>query len=457
MNYNKYKCIIKELKKCKHTLVQTNFNLLVIFQNMNTRMLTGNKSELDFSMLSIEHRIMLSSYLTLLSRNDNKQEKLDLYEIIFNFNKNKRNIKTSYHDKFIKDLSEFLKSNPEYFSFIKHNFDKIKDNKTVIYRQQINQTEMDLIYSLKCQKNYHSLMNILYIVGVAKQNIVTKFLNKIKLNRFYPTSKILSEQRVHDIFAKLNELSAVPISYKINKDAVYFGNGFKVEEDEKYFTDEKKEYFNQLEEEEIFKSLSVINADEEIQKTKVVCEPSADNIIKETEKETILEEETVEDIPEVEIETLDNILDLGEDKHFSFDIFKKLYEYEQDNYQHCRKEYNKIRERLNEKENDKEDDKEDVNPHTCKADIALRKILEVYELNINDYLSKYENLAKVYNGKNLGDNWKEIKDNARLEFNAVKTGISRELDKLFDVNVSAYKYAVYHLATINKKFVTLTI
>ena len=299
-------------------------------------MLTGNKSELDFSILSIEHRIMLSSYLTLLSRSDNKQEKLDLYEIIFNFNKTKRNIKTSYHDKFIKDLSEFLKSNPEYFSFIKHNFDAIKDNKTVIYRQQINQTEMDLVYSLKCQKNYHSLMNILYIVGVAKQNIVTKFLNKINLNRFYPTSKILSEQRVHDIFAKLNELSVTPISYKITKDSVYFGNGFKVEEDEKYFTEEKKEYLNQLEEEEIIKSLSMINIKKEIQKSKVVCDPPADDIIEEAK------EETIEDIPEVKMETLDNILDLGE-RRFNFDIFKKLFEYNADNPYKIDDRYNSLK------------------------------------------------------------------------------------------------------------------
>lgn len=405
-------------------------------------MLTGNKSELDFSILSIEHRIMLSSYLTLLSRSDNQQDKLDLYEIIFNFNKNKRNIKTSYHDKFIKDLSEFLKSNPEYFSFIKHNFDAIKDNKTLIYRQQINQTEMDLVYSLKCQKNYHSLMNILYIVGVAKQNIVTKFLNKINLNRFYPTSKILSEQRVHDIFAKLNELSAAPISYKITKDTVYFGNGFKVEDDEKYFTEEKNEYLNQLEEEEIIKSLSMINVEKEIKKTKVVCDPPIEDIIEEPEEKPVLEvnaNELIDDIPFSNIDP-DTILDLGEDKRFNFDIFKKLYEYEQDNYQYCTKEYDKIKAQLN-----------------SKAPELLRKMLKQYNLDINNYLSKYENLAKVYRGEKLGDDFREIKDNARLEFDTVKANISRGLDNLFDKNFIAYKFIVYYIATKNKQFVTLSI
>jgi hypothetical protein len=208
----------------------------------------GNNYELNFNDLTIAERIMLSSYLTLLCSNeDGKTNKKDLYNLIFNFN-NKKQRKTSYQDSFIDDLSNFISRQPYYFAFIKSHYKDIENDKTFIYRQQLNHSEMDVLYSLKFQRNYHSLMNVLYIIGVAKQNITTAYLNKIPMSSIYSHSTI-GKKRVEEIFEKINAVSKNEVKYKIVDGMVYFGNGFSIEEDEEYQSNEKQ-LFNKTQKEE---------------------------------------------------------------------------------------------------------------------------------------------------------------------------------------------------------------
>ena len=208
----------------------------------------GNSYELNFNDLTVAERIMLSSYLTFLCSNDDgKTNKKDLYNLIFNFN-NKKQRKTSYQDSFIDDLSNFIARQPYYFAFIKSHYNDIENDKTFIYRQQLNHSEMDVLYSLKFQRNYHSLMNVLYIIGVAKQNITTTYLNKLPLSNIYSHSS-LGKKRVEEIFEKINAVSKNVVRYKIIDGLVYFGNGFGIEEDEEYQSKGKR-LFNRTQREE---------------------------------------------------------------------------------------------------------------------------------------------------------------------------------------------------------------
>lgn len=209
----------------------------------------GNSYELNFNDLTIAERIMLSSYLTLLcSNSDGKTNKKDLYNLIFNFN-NKTQRKTSYQDSFIDDLSNFIARQPYYFAFIKSYYNDIENDKTFIYRQQLNHSEMDVLYSLKFQRNYHSLMNVLYIIGVAKQNITTTYLNRLPLLNIYSSSPALGKKRVDEIFNKINAVSKNEVKYKIVDGIVYFGNGFSIDENEEYQS-KGKQLFNKIQREE---------------------------------------------------------------------------------------------------------------------------------------------------------------------------------------------------------------
>lgn len=181
----------------------------------------GKEVEIDFGTLTIPERVILSAYLTLKCMGKNYDDHENYYDIIFNFNNSKNN-KTSYYETFISDLTNMDFKNIYFKPFINEYYNKIENDKTVIYRSQLNASEMNLLYSLKFQRNYYSLMNVLYIIGIAKQNITTSKLNKIELNKFYPTSKSLSIKRVEEIFKKINSVSNKKVNYKIVDDFVYF-------------------------------------------------------------------------------------------------------------------------------------------------------------------------------------------------------------------------------------------
>lgn len=214
----------------------------------------GEDVILDFSNLSIYERIMLSSFLTILCDDKSSSVKRqNIYDKIFNFNSEKKYVKTSYHDSFLDDLSKFIKERPLFFSFIKDNFDTIVDNETVIFRSQLNSSEMELLYSLQFRRSYQSLMNVLYIIGVSKQNIQTTYLNKISLKSFYGSSS-MAKNRVKEIFDKINKISEKDLKYKIDGGYVYFSSGFGVAQDEKFYSEEKKKFDKMKKEEEILNS-----------------------------------------------------------------------------------------------------------------------------------------------------------------------------------------------------------
>lgn len=378
------------------------------------------KKEEGFNNLTIMERMILSALVTSKINNDDR----DLVEIIMNYDNNI--FYTSYtnwqnYKDFSFAISDFLKNAKGHISdYIIENFDKVDDKgNRVLHYVSFDYDDLEIHHK-------NSMMSIAckaFILGCANHAVHDN--NDWFSFNVCQWSKIAMNQRKRT----LQEID----DYMKRHNIFYTLSGNKITIDNK-----RKQVLQTIAAEEKEKTAKV-----KLPKTKTPAEP----IVEETE-ETIPEEETVEevnvnelidDIPFSNIDP-DEILDLGEDKRFNFDIFKKLYEYEQDNYQYCTKEYDKIKAQLN-----------------GKAPELLRKMLKQYNLDINNYLSKYENLSKVYHEEKLGDNWKEIKDNARLEFDTVKANISRGLDNLFDKNFTAYKFIVYYIATKNKQFVTLNI
>lgn len=229
------------------------FHFITDYSKYTAKNTSGEDIVIDFGLLTIEQRIMLSAYLTLLC-NDKNLKKENIYEIIFNFNSKKIYKKPSYQNIFLQDLTKFLKNKSYFFSFIKDNFNKIENDKTFIYRQQLNSSQMEVLYSLKFQRSYSSLMNVLYIIGVAKQNIVTTALNHISLDRIYRTSSFLAKKRINEIFDKLNKVSKNKIEYIIKDKEVWFKNGFSVDENEEFNSQEKKQFDKNKKMEEWLKS-----------------------------------------------------------------------------------------------------------------------------------------------------------------------------------------------------------
>lgn len=231
------------------------FQFITSFEKKEITNTKGEKIIIDFGELTVDERVFLSAFLTYVVQNEGVGKKVkatNLYDIIFNFNGNKRKA-TSFHDAFIDTISEFLRTKPHFAAYVVDYYNEIIDNKTTIYRTQLNKSEMDALYSLKFQRSYKSLCNVLYIIGVAKSNIRTKQLNKISMDRFYKTAPSLTKKRIDEIMKKLC------IGYNIVGDTVYFGNGFNIELAEKYASEAKKKFENQLNEEDIINSIPVIN------------------------------------------------------------------------------------------------------------------------------------------------------------------------------------------------------
>ena len=217
----------------------------------------GETHELNFNELSIIERVMLSGYLTYLCKNygKNKPKHQDVYSLIFNFNDKKIKKAPTYYDYFIKDLSKFIAREPYFFSFIHSNFDRIENDKTFIYRQQLNHSEMELLYSLTFRKQYQSLLTVLYILGVAKQNTVSTYLNKVPLSNFYSNNITLSKKRINEVFSVINSSSKNQVNFVIKDDIIYFGNGFEVDEANEFASIEKQKFDQTKTEEDILADL----------------------------------------------------------------------------------------------------------------------------------------------------------------------------------------------------------
>lgn len=385
----------------------------------------GNEHELNFTDLSISERIMLSSYLTFLCCNeDNKlKKKNDLYKLIFDFNdKNKK--KTSYQDAFIEDLSNFIARQPYYFAFIKSHYNEIVNDKTFIYRQQLNHSEMELLYSLKFQRNYHSLMNVLYIIGVAKQNITSAYLNKIPLTNIY-SHTTLAKKRVEEIFTKINSVSSNEVKYTISNGILYFGNGFFIEEDEKYQSIEKQQ-FNKLQaEEEIINNLLVnnktnvdtkfiTNSPNEIKVSKIITPELKDEL-----DQLLVYEESKNSSP----------IDIGEAR-FTSDVFTTLKEKIQEDSDYLARTLEKYFNSENEKT------------------IFFRKLIK----DINNPITKIAEDKRLKEVKNFINNpehpfpndsdWKVKKDIAKENLKKLAKPIYRTLEKYYDEDKKKYEAAL---------------
>lgn len=238
------------------------FQFITSFEKIEIENPKGEDIILDFGKLTIDERVFLSAYLTYITQNGdiNKEEKSkNLYDIVFNFNDNKKN-KTSFHDAFITTISECLRTKLLFVLYINKHYNEIKDGKTTIYRTQLNRSEMDALYSLKFQRSYKSLCNVLYIIGVAKSKFRTQ-LNKISIDRFYNNSS-MSKNRIKEIMEKLS------IGYEIVNDNVYFGNGFNIELAEKYTSEAKKNFEKEIDELDIINNIPVINKSAEVKEIK---------------------------------------------------------------------------------------------------------------------------------------------------------------------------------------------
>jgi hypothetical protein len=265
------------------------FQFITSFEQVEITNTKGENIILDFGSLDIDERIFLSAFLTYVVQNEGISKKLplvSLYDVVFNFNGNKKN-KTSYHQTFIDVIGNFLRSNAHYIAYIIDNYKEIKENKTTIYRTQLNRSEMDLLYSLKFQRSYRTFVNVLYIMGVSKSNARTKKLNKIPLSRFYKDSVSMSKKRAAEIMEKLN------IKYQIYEDNVYFSNGFGIDLDEKYYSDEKKQFEKDKFEEQILDSFD-LNIEEEEQ-----CKEIFEKV-KAEDEDTISFKDCMEEIKEQE-------------------------------------------------------------------------------------------------------------------------------------------------------------
>lgn len=384
----------------------------------------GNSYELNFNDLTIVERIMISSYLTFLCSNDEgkKTNKKDLYNFIFNFN-NKRQRKTSYQDSFIEDLSNFIARQPYYFAFIKSHYNDIVNDKTFIYRQQLNHSEMDILYSLKFQRNYHSLMNVLYIIGVAKQNITTTYLNKIPLANIYPSTPALGKKRVEEIFEKINAVSKNEVKYKIVDGMVYFGNGFGIEEDSKYQSVEKQLFDKTQNVESILDELA-FDSNSSLETPVVEKIIPKTPVVEKVELEKYEEPKSIPfDLSEVKADVFvfDNLLDkLLDHPNYCSDLLEKTFP-------ECGKRTKFLR---------------SINKEIGGITDRIKENKDLIEFTENpEYCFKNDK------------NWQEKKDIAKFNIIKLSKPMFKFIEKVYDEKHDMYETVLAGIYQTNKKFI----
>lgn len=444
-------------KKISTYISENKFQFITDFSKKQI-IIDGKQYEIDFGSLSIPERIMLSSYLTYLCNNGDNISTVpqkNLYNIIFNFNGNRNNRKTSYEQSFLDDLSKFIANNAYMFAYIKMHYKDIIDEKTEIYRQQLNHAEMELLYSLKFQRNYNSLMNVLYILGVSKQNIPSLALNKIELRYIY-SNVTQAKKRIIEIFEKINSVSKKKVKYEFIGTTVSFKPGFKMDENEDFFSDKKKEYLknekikdflfnNKEEEQEPLYNIKNIYAKTEEEPTAEVGEETPVEVKQEPVKEETQEDNSLNfDVSKM---TISEALYLGENRPFTMGIFKKLYEKDLEKTGWLGDQFESIKNTLT---------KHDLNP----TDIIRKNVIK-FDLDLPSIVKKYENLNMCLSGNKLGDNWKEIKDEARGELESLKNHICKKLSNVYDSDESksktVYYLIVFYIAISAKKTLTYEI
>lgn len=174
----------------------------------------------EFKDLSIKERVILSAFLTCLSRNTKLSEN-NLYNLIFNFDGATRADKIvsySFYNKFTTDLTDMLKENPERFSFIKQKALALTEQGNhVIFRTQITVDE------IKCIKNsrntYESFMTKLYMIGVSKARRITK-LNTFNICEYSRDNRNIGRTRKH--IQEFADLYGLELSFGQHKREISF-------------------------------------------------------------------------------------------------------------------------------------------------------------------------------------------------------------------------------------------
>lgn len=328
---------------------------------------------------------MLSAYLTL--QVENKDEKVNLLEVIFNFlgNRNLTKIDNttlqkkytlSYLYDFITQWTTFSKSKPELLLFVKENATKLDENGfTFIRRTQINKSQFKLLLdNFKVQRNFSPWISALYVMGCAKATMPTSKMNVISLDNFYKNNITLAKAKIKQLFDVMGYVEKTDKNtignYSFSKDNkyCYFGVGFSKELEEQFFSKQKIKFDSVMEVQNILNSFNTQCTIPIVPENKATDIPNnsigSDNVISENmedngkdlqnkvqEKQVQQVSETVSEQQEDDqgafdfenVVKVDDIikkyderpqvyLDLGEQRSFSPDLIDRAISYESMNY-----------------------------------------------------------------------------------------------------------------------------
>lgn len=381
------------------------------------------------SDISVKQRVILSAYLTALTKGITGNKK-NLFDLVFNFDQTIRKdkiTKTTYYEKFITDLSALLLKKPDLFPYIKNNAEKLNENgKTVIYRSQIDQNEYSLIRQSK--NTYESFMTKLYMIGVSKNNRITK-LNNISIFEF--SNDKINVSRVRKLADKFLKEAGLDSDLFDSKNKM-----FQFYRNKKSGKQTKTEKVDKIE--EIAEQYSE-------HKTPIIPEDSklSDNVISENMEEVEDDQGAfdfenvakVDDIIAKYDERPQVYLDLGEQRRFSPELFDRAISYEDEHPGYFDERFEKAKTHFS----------------NCKIQELNRELIDDGKFSVQKLLSEYSNLFMVVRGGDLGQNWKQIKDAARTEQVQMKELLSIKFTKLYDRNIEMYWYIVWFILKNHKK------
>lgn len=429
---------------------------------------------------------MLSAYLTL--QVENKDEKVNLLEVIFNFlgNRNLTKIDSttlqkkytlSYLYDFITQWTTFSKSKPELLLFVKENATKLDENGfTFIRRTQINKSQFKLLLdNFKVQRNFSPWISALYVMGCAKATMPTSKMNVISLDNFYKNNITLAKAKIKQLFDVMGYVEKTDKNtignYSFSKDNkyCYFGVGFSKELEEQFFSKQKIKFDSVIEVQNILNSFNTQCTIPIVPENKATDIPNnsieSDNVISESmeddgkdlqnkvqEKqaqqvsETVCEQQEDDQGAFGKMEPVDDIikkyderpyvyLDLGEQRRFSPDLIDRAINYENNHPGYFDEKFEKAKTNL-----------------TAEAiRVTNVHLSEGGKLAIDSMLKNYLNLTAVLKGGDLGKDWKQIKDAARTEQIQLKELLSNKFSKLYDKDIAIYQYVVWFILKNHKK------
>lgn len=379
--------------------------------------------------ISVRQRVILSAYLTALTKGIPETKK-NLFDIIFNFDQTARAdkiMKSSFYEKFVSDLSVLLLKHPEIFPYIKNNADKLNDaGKTLIYRSQIDSEQYALIRQSK--NTYQSFMAKLYMIGVAKNNRITK-LNTISIFEFSKDKINVSRvKKLAEKFLKEAGLDSDLFDSK-NKNFQFYrnkksGKQTKTDKVEALETQAKK----YLEDKENSKAMSE-EIPEQVEQTTQIPEEDDQGAF---DFENVAK---VDDLIAKFDDRPKSYLDLGEDRRFSSDLIDRALSYGETHPGYFSEKFEASKKNL-----------------TMKQIHDLNNVLlDNGKMSITGMLKEFQNLSAVLRGGDLGPNWKEIKDTARNEQSEMKINLANKLNKLYDKNIDMYWYVVWYVLARHKE------